>query len=84
MNIVRAWKDAEYRDSLSDEERATLPPNPAGAIELDDEQLGMVTGGGSNTGRPKPKPEPEPEPTPKRTWRRGYPGLNSRNGKRRW
>jgi len=31
-NIIRAWKDASYRNSLSDAERAALPPNPAGSI----------------------------------------------------
>ena len=32
FDIVRAWKDAEYRRSLSPEARALLPENPAGAI----------------------------------------------------
>jgi mersacidin/lichenicidin family type 2 lantibiotic len=34
VNIIRAWKDEEYRSSLSDAERALLPDNPAGLIEL--------------------------------------------------
>ena len=29
VDIIRAWKDAEYRDSLSAEQRALLPQNPA-------------------------------------------------------
>ena len=33
-NIVRAWKDAEYRSTLSDTERAQLPANPAGDLEI--------------------------------------------------
>ena len=33
VNIIRAWKDEEYRNSLTDEQRAALPANPAGAIE---------------------------------------------------
>jgi mersacidin/lichenicidin family type 2 lantibiotic len=37
--IIRAWKDAAYRMSLSDTERATLPENPAGGIELSDAEL---------------------------------------------
>jgi mersacidin/lichenicidin family type 2 lantibiotic len=45
IDIVRAWKDEEYRDSLSAEERAALPANPAGMIELGDADLGQVTGG---------------------------------------
>jgi mersacidin/lichenicidin family type 2 lantibiotic len=44
-NIVRAWKDRAYRNSLSDAERAALPPNPAGSIELSDADLGKVAGG---------------------------------------
>jgi mersacidin/lichenicidin family type 2 lantibiotic len=43
--IIRAWKDAEYRLSLSEAERALLPANPAGAIELGDAELEGVTGG---------------------------------------
>jgi mersacidin/lichenicidin family type 2 lantibiotic len=43
--IIRAWKDPEFRLSLSEEEQATLPENPAGAIELTDDELEMVTGG---------------------------------------
>ena len=51
--IIRAWEDPEYRDSLSAAERAGLPGNPAGAIELTDAELGQVLGGaqsGASTG----------------------------------
>ena len=34
LEIVRAWKDEEYRLSLSDDQRAMLPPHPAGLIEV--------------------------------------------------
>ncbi len=34
VDIVRAWKDATYRDSLSSEELASVPANPASSIEL--------------------------------------------------
>ena len=44
-DIVRAWKDAEYRASLSAEEQALLPEHPAGAIELADEELARAAGG---------------------------------------
>jgi mersacidin/lichenicidin family type 2 lantibiotic len=44
-NIVRAWKDPVYRNSLSEAERAALPANPAGSIELSDADLGQVAGG---------------------------------------
>ena len=43
--IIRAWKNAEYRLSLSEAERALLPTNPAGAIELGDADLDVVVGG---------------------------------------
>ena len=42
---IRAWKDEEFRLSLSDAERASLPQNPAGPIELSDTELGAVGGG---------------------------------------
>jgi len=45
MDIIRAWKDAEYCNSLSEAERAALPPHPAGLIALTDEDLGAVAGG---------------------------------------
>ena len=44
-NIIRAWKDEAFRLSLSAQERALVPANPAGAIELDDSQLDQVSGG---------------------------------------
>lgn len=47
QDIIRAWKDEEYRNSLSDAERAQLPENPAGLIELPDEELDAVAGGKS-------------------------------------
>jgi mersacidin/lichenicidin family type 2 lantibiotic len=39
-DIIRAWKDAEFRSSLSEAERAMLPIHPAGSIDLDDPGLG--------------------------------------------
>jgi mersacidin/lichenicidin family type 2 lantibiotic len=46
-DIIRAWKDEEYRNSLSEEQRAQLPENPAGMIELSDEAMQNVAGGGA-------------------------------------
>lgn len=40
--IIRAWKDEEYRQSLGDGERRLLPDHPAGIIELSDSQLGFA------------------------------------------
>jgi mersacidin/lichenicidin family type 2 lantibiotic len=44
-DIIRAWNDEEYRSKLSDEEKAKLPPNPAGEVELTDEELSQIQGG---------------------------------------
>lgn len=44
-NIIRTWKDNDYWKSLSADERAACPQNPAGMIELSDEELGDVGGG---------------------------------------
>ena len=49
-HIVRAWKDVEYRESLSATELTDLPENPAGLLELTDSELQRVVGGiGSRT-----------------------------------
>ncbi|MBW4623876.1 MAG: mersacidin/lichenicidin family type 2 lantibiotic [Cyanosarcina radialis HA8281-LM2] len=44
-NIIRAWKDENFRNSLSAEERSLLPAHPAGMLELTDAQLQSVVGG---------------------------------------
>ena len=44
-DIVRAWKYAEYTNSLSERDHASLPANPAGRIELAETDLNDVTGG---------------------------------------
>ena len=45
-DLVRAWKDEEYRLSLSEAERALLPESPVGSLELTDAELDQVAGGG--------------------------------------
>ena len=45
VDIARAWKDEEYRQSLSEAERARLPVHPAGLIELADANLDSIAGG---------------------------------------
>lgn len=45
IDVIRAWKDEDYRSSLSAEELASLPANPAGEIELSRAELGKVSGG---------------------------------------
>jgi len=47
--IIRAWKDKKFRDSLNEEQQAQLPANPAGLVEIDDAQLVQVAGGAINT-----------------------------------
>jgi len=41
---IRAWKDADYRQTLPAEDAAATQ-SPAGTIELDDADLGDVAGG---------------------------------------
>jgi mersacidin/lichenicidin family type 2 lantibiotic len=41
---IRAWKDPAYRRSLV-ERGVTVPPHPAGLIELSDDDLSPVYGG---------------------------------------
>jgi mersacidin/lichenicidin family type 2 lantibiotic len=48
--IIRAWKDESYRNSLSDVERSLLPDNPAGLIELTENDMMSVAGGGYSNG----------------------------------
>jgi len=52
LNIVRAWKDEIYRQSLSNEQMDMLPANPVGELELADASLQFVhgTGGGGGAG----------------------------------
>lgn len=44
-NIICAWKDQDFRNSLSVKERALLPENPAGLVQLTDEELGAAAAG---------------------------------------
>ena len=45
LDIIRAWKDDEYCESLSDTQRASLPQNPVGVVELKDQDLTEAEGG---------------------------------------
>lgn len=49
VDIIRAWKDEGYRKSLSPEQQAQLPENPAHNIELNDADLDQMQGGGALT-----------------------------------
>jgi mersacidin/lichenicidin family type 2 lantibiotic len=45
FDIVRAWKDARYRQSLTLEQLTLLPANPVGTSELHDADLEVIQGG---------------------------------------
>jgi mersacidin/lichenicidin family type 2 lantibiotic len=55
QEIIRAWKDAEYRASLGDAAQQ-LPENPAGFVEMDDADLNVVSGGAAPNPPIRPKP----------------------------
>ena len=50
FDIVRAWKDASYRQSLNIEQQAMLPESPVGDFELSEAELDSINGGGSQGG----------------------------------
>jgi mersacidin/lichenicidin family type 2 lantibiotic len=43
--IIRSWKDEEFRLGLEPAERGLLPANPAGLMELTDEALDDLIAG---------------------------------------
>jgi len=43
--IVRSWKDEDYQSRYQNEEMAFMPSNPAGLIELTDDELFGIDGG---------------------------------------
>jgi mersacidin/lichenicidin family type 2 lantibiotic len=47
-DIIRAWKDDDYSSSLSETQRSQLPTNPAGIVELSDEDMEVFAGGDFN------------------------------------
>lgn len=47
-HIIRAWKDQEYYNSLTSEQRAALPANPAGELSAVESEL-IAGGGGGDT-----------------------------------
>ena len=48
-DVVRAWRDPEYRASLSDHELAALPPNPAGELSMTDVRFHRASGPSKNS-----------------------------------
>ena len=45
IDINRALRDEDYLASLSEAERALVPVNPAGIVEISDEDLAGAVGG---------------------------------------
>jgi mersacidin/lichenicidin family type 2 lantibiotic len=45
FDIVRAWKDASYRQGLSPEQQALVPASPVGDFELSEAELDAINGG---------------------------------------
>ena len=45
FDVIKAWKDDFYCQSLSTEQRALLPANPAGEMELSEDDMAFVAGG---------------------------------------
>jgi mersacidin/lichenicidin family type 2 lantibiotic len=48
FDVARAWRDRVYRESLTEEQLASLPANPAG--DLTDHELRELTGGSAEPG----------------------------------
>jgi len=44
QHIIRAWRDPLFRSGLTEAERALVPNNPAGMIELHGTALDAVAG----------------------------------------
>ena len=53
--IIRAWKNEDYRNNLSEEQRSQLPNHPASWVELTDAELQVATGGIIPPTNPKPR-----------------------------
>lgn len=45
MDAIKAWKDVDYRDSLSDDEMTAVPTHPGGLVSLDLGDLSVFAGG---------------------------------------
>lgn len=44
IDVYRAWRDGEYFQGLSEEERAALPAGPVGVVEMSDDELRAASG----------------------------------------
>ena len=48
VDIIKAWKDENYRNNLSSSEQELLPENPAGTIELSGSEMEDIDGGSTS------------------------------------
>lgn len=82
IDTIRYWKEVGYREwvhvNFSQEEIDAIPKHPSGYIELDDDELVVIAGGGygSMNGRQQRvwpekdnKPKPPTDKSPSTTWR---------------
>jgi len=44
--VIRAWRDEEFREEMAAADRAALPESPVGLVDVRDEALRSVVGGG--------------------------------------
>lgn len=57
-DLIKSLKDERFRDGLSTEDQTAMPPNPAGVVELSDEDMELVVGGlAAQTGTGAPQCE---------------------------
>ena len=45
LDVIRAWKDEQYRSSLEGSLVGTLPANPVGRLDLSEIELSNVAAG---------------------------------------
>jgi len=48
VDVIRAWRDPQYRRSLTEEQRSELPQSPAGRVQVDDRVLSRESGAGED------------------------------------
>lgn len=64
IDVVRAWKDVDYRNSLTETEKSQIPDHPSGLIDLTDEEMTIMSGGCPTCGNPFHTPIIQCTPNP--------------------
>jgi len=49
QDIIRAWKDEDFRIGMSTEQSSLIPESPIGYVELSDDELAHAAGAESYT-----------------------------------